>query len=135
MIETKEEKERVILVGVSTGEHDDTEKSLHELAELVSTAGAETLDIMIQNRESIHPGTYLGKGKIDEVRERVAELGADGVVCDDELSPAQLRNLQDALDCKVMDRTIVILDIFAAHAPTGGGLPPGCASPRRRAPP
>ena len=83
MIETKEEKERVILVGVSTGEHDDTEKSLHELAELVSTAGAETLDIMIQNRESIHPGTYLGKGKIDEVRERVAELGADGVVCDD----------------------------------------------------
>ena len=121
MIETKEEKERVILVGVSTGEHDDTEKSLRELADLVSTAGAETLDIMIQNRESIHPGTYLGKGKIDEVRERVAELGADGVVCDDELSPAQLRNLQDALDCKVMDRTIVILDIFAAHATTREG--------------
>ena len=80
-----------------------------------------TVDKIIQNRERIHPGTYLGKGKIEEVRERVWELGATGVICDDELSPAQLRNLESALDTKVMDRTMVILDIFAAHAVTSEG--------------
>ena len=69
----------------------------------------------------MHPGTYLGKGKIEEVRERVLALQATGVVCDDELSPAQLRNLEDALQTKVMDRTMVILDIFASHAVTREG--------------
>ena len=95
--------------------------SLDELEELVKTAGAVTVDKVIQNRERIHPGTYLGKGKIDEIRERVFELGATGVVCDDELSPAQMRNLEDALQIKVMDRTMVILDIFAARATTREG--------------
>lgn len=76
---------------------------------------------MIQNRERIHPGTYLGKGKIEEVKELIWELGATGVVCDDELSPAQMRNLEDALDTKVMDRTMVILDIFASRATTSEG--------------
>jgi len=121
LIELKELEERVILVAVSTSDEDDTESSLDELAELVKTAGAVTVGRMIQNRERIHPGTYLGKGKIDEVKERIWELDATGIVCDDELSPAQLRNLEDALDTKVMDRTMVILDIFAAHATTSEG--------------
>ncbi|MDO4295204.1 MAG: GTPase HflX [bacterium] len=116
-----EEKERVLLVGVSTCEEDDTSASLDELEELVKTAGAETLDKIIQNREQVHPSTYLGKGKIEEVKWRVFETEATGVVCDDELSPAQLRNLEEALDTKVMDRTMVILDIFARHATTREG--------------
>lgn len=121
MIEIKEIEERVILIGVSVQDGDDTEASLDELEELVATAGAQTVGRIIQNRERVHPGTYIGKGKIDEVRDAVYSLGATGVVCDDELSPAQLRNLEDALDLKVMDRTMVILDIFAARANTREG--------------
>lgn len=121
LIDLKELEERVILIAVSTSDEDDTRQSLDELEELADTAGAVTVDKIIQNRERIHPGTYLGKGKIEEVRERVFELGATGVICDDELSPAQLRNLENALDTKVMDRTMVILDIFASHAVTSEG--------------
>lgn len=121
LIEIKETEERVILVAVSTGEGEDAEKSLDELDELVKTAGAVSVGRLIQNREKIHPGTYLGKGKIEELKELVWELGATGIVCDDELSPAQLRNLEDALDTKVMDRTMVILDIFAGRATTREG--------------
>lgn len=121
LIDLKELEERVILVAVSTSDGDDTEESVEELGELVKTAGAVTVDKIIQNRERIHPGTYLGKGKIEEVKERIWELDATGVVCDDELSPAQLRNLEDMLETKVMDRTMVILDIFAAHAVTREG--------------
>ena len=121
MIENREEKERVILVGVCVSDGDDTEVSLKELAELVKTAGAETVEVMIQNRESVHPGTYVGKGKIEEIGAMLALHDADGIVCDDELSPAQMKNLEDALQCKVMDRTMVILDIFAQHARTGEG--------------
>jgi len=121
LVEIREVEERVILIAVSTGEGDDAAASLDELEELVRTAGAVTADKMIQNREQIHPGTYLGKGKIEEVKERIWELEATGVVCDDELSPAQLRNLEAALDIKVMDRTMVILDIFASRATTSEG--------------
>lgn len=121
LIELKELEERLILTAVSTSEADDTENSLDELAELVKTAGAVTIGRLIQNREKIHPGTYLGKGKIEELRELIEEQGATGVVCDDELSPAQLKNLEELLDTKVMDRTMVILDIFAAHATTSEG--------------
>ncbi|MFT4106419.1 MAG: GTPase HflX [Lacrimispora sp.] len=121
LIELREIEERVILVAVSTGEEDDAAASLDELEELVKTAGAVTVDKVIQNRERIHPGTYLGKGKIEEIKERLWELDATGIVCDDELSPAQLRNLESALDIKVMDRTMVILDIFAARATTREG--------------
>nr|WP_024836339.1 GTPase HflX [Clostridium sp. 12(A)] len=121
LIDLKEIEEKVILIAVSTGDGDDTIASVDELEELVKTAGAVTVDKMIQNRERIHPGTYLGKGKIQEVKERAWELDATGVVCDDELSPAQLRNLEQALDMKVMDRTMVILDIFAARASTREG--------------
>ena len=121
LIEIGEQQERVILFAASTNDSEDTEESVEELKELVKTAGAETVGTVIQNRENIHPGTYLGKGKIQELKEMVWESGATGVVCDDELSPAQLKNLEDALDTKVMDRTMIILDIFAARAKTREG--------------
>lgn len=121
LIELKEEEERVILVGVSTCEEDDTERSLDELAELVRTANGVAVGRMIQNRERIHPGTYLGKGKLEELRDQIEEFKATGIVCDDELSPAQMRGLEEALQTKVMDRTMVILDIFAAHATSSEG--------------
>lgn len=120
-IEAQAPEERVILVGVSVHEADDTEASLKELKELAKTAGAVTVGMVIQNREQIHPGTYIGKGKIDEVKELAYALEADAVICDDELSPAQMRNLSEELDMKVMDRTLVILDIFAARASTSEG--------------
>lgn len=119
--ENKEIEERVILIGVETGEGGDTEESLEELKELADTAGAVTAGRVIQKREAVHPGTYIGMGKIEEVRTLAAETGATGVICDDELSPAQLRNLEELLDLKVMDRTLVILDIFAKHATTSEG--------------
>lgn len=121
MIELSKEIEKVILVGVSVEENDDTEKSLDELEELARTAGAVTVGRVIQNREQIHPATYVGKGKIDEIKELLWETEATGIICDDELSPAQLGNLQDALDTKVMDRTLIILDIFAERASTSEG--------------
>lgn len=117
----EEIEEKVILVGVSEQEGDDAEDSLTELAELVKTAGAAVVGTLIQKRELIHPGTYIGTGKVLELAELVKELGATGIVCDDELSPAQLRNLEDMLDTKVMDRTLIILDIFAARATTSEG--------------
>ena len=119
--ETKQLTERVILVGVSFMEGEDTEQSLDELEELAYTAGAQAVGRLIQNREAPHPGTYLGKGKIEELRELIWETDATGIICDDELSPAQLANLQDMLDTKVMDRTLIILDIFAQRASTREG--------------
>ena len=121
MIELGQEKERVILVGVSVDDGDDTEESLDELAELALTAGAETVGKVIQKREQIHPGTYVGKGKLDEIKDLLWETEADGIICDDELTPVQLGNLRDELDTKVMDRTLVILDIFASRATTSDG--------------
>lgn len=114
-------KEQVILVGVSSQEGDDTQDSLLELRELVETAGAEVVGFAVQNRETIHPGTYVGTGKLQEIREMLTELHATGIVCDDELSLAQLRNMEEALNCKIMDRTLIILDIFAARACTSEG--------------
>lgn len=121
LIELKDLEERVILVAVSTKDGDGTAASLDELEELVKTAGAIAVDKVIQNREKVHPGTYLGKGKIEEIKERLWELDATGIVCDDELSPAQLRNLEEALSTKIMDRTMVILDIFASRATSREG--------------
>lgn len=121
MFEIKDKEERLILVAVATTDGDDTAESLDELEELAKTAGAQTVAKVIQNRESVHPGTYIGKGKIEEIKDLVVELDATGVVCDDELSPAQLKNLEDALQVKLMDRTMVILDIFAQHATTKEG--------------
>lgn len=121
MIELKQEAERVILVGVSLPGQEDVEKSLDELAELASTAGAETIGRITQARDQIHPGTYIGKGKVEELKNLIWELEATGIICDDELSPIQMKNLQDELDIKVMDRTLVILDIFAGRASTNEG--------------
>ena len=120
MIQTSEQKEKFILVGVETGK-DRMEESLAELNELLDTAGGETVGKIVQNLESINKATYVGKGKVKEIKELAEELQADGIVCDDELSPAQLSNLKDELDIKVLDRTLVILDIFAAHAKTSEG--------------
>ena len=121
MIQKEEEKEKVLLVGVSEQDGDDAEDSMEELAELAKTAGAEVVGTLIQKRERMHPGTYVGKGKVEEIRELMIETNADGIICDDELSPAQLRNLSDLLDAKVMDRTLIILDIFAMRAATSEG--------------
>lgn len=121
MYDMHEKEERLILVAVATADGDDTADSLDELEELIRTAGAVSVTKVIQNRESVHPGTYIGKGKIEEIREMIPESDATGVVCDDELSPAQLKNLEDTLQIKVMDRTMVILDIFAQHASTKEG--------------
>lgn len=119
--EIEEIEEKVILVGVSEQEGDDAEDSVTELAELVKTAGATVVGTLIQKRETIHPGTYVGTGKVEEIAQLIAQTGATGIVCDDELSPAQLRNLENMLDTKVMDRTLIILDIFAARATTSEG--------------
>lgn len=121
MIETRERKERVILIAVDLGDGAEVEASLAELAELADTAGAETVGTLIQNREAVHAGTYIGKGKIEELRELIHLYEADTVISDDELSPAQIGNLQEELGCKVIDRTVLILDIFAAHASTSEG--------------
>lgn len=115
-LDGKKEKVIVFAVAVGDSELQDVEASLDEMTELLKTAGAETCGRLIQPREYPDHGLYLGKGKIEELRELICETGATGICCDDELSPAQLMNLTDALDIKVMDRTMVILDIFAAHA-------------------
>lgn len=117
----KEIEERVILVGVQVNDNEDTYESLKELEELARTADAVTVGKVIQNREAVHPGTYIGKGKIEEVRALAFALDANGVICDDELSPAQMNNLERELDLKVMDRTLLILDIFAKRAVTSEG--------------
>ncbi len=119
--EIEEVEEKVVLVGVSEQEGDDAEDSVAELSELVKTAGATVVGTLIQKRELIHPGTYVGTGKVQEIAEMIENLGATGIVCDDELSPAQLKNLESMLNTKVMDRTLIILDIFAARATTSEG--------------
>lgn len=120
-IKIEDIEERVVLVGVSEQDGDDADDSLSELAELVKTAGATVVGTLIQRREKIHPGTYVGTGKVAEIAELVESTGATGIVCDDELSPAQQKNLEMYLDTKVMDRTLVILDIFASRATTSEG--------------
>ena len=121
MIELGKETERVLLVGVSVSAQDMTESLLNELGELAKTAGAEAAGRIIQNREQIHPATYVGKGKIEEIKDMLWETESSGIICDDELSPVQMKNLQDILGAKVMDRTLLILDIFAARATTSEG--------------
>ena len=121
LISTEEKKEKFILVAVSIYGEKETQSSLDELDELVYTAGAMSVGRLVQNRERIHAVTYLGKGKLEELKEMLLYMEADGVLCDDELSPAQLRNLESILDTKVVDRTMLILDIFAKRASTGEG--------------
>lgn len=121
MYENKEELEKVILVAVSTGNEEDAQESLDELEELVSTAGAVVVGRVVQNLEHINNTTYVGTGKVKEIKDLIWETDADAIVCDDELSPAQYKNLEDELEVKVMDRTLIILDIFAGRAKTAEG--------------
>jgi len=114
--------ERVVLVGVWTeGSVEDAENSMAELALLAETAGSEVLEAIYQRRQSPDPATYVGRGKVDAIREIVQATGADTVICDGELAPSQLRNLEDRLKVKVVDRTALILDIFAQHAKSKEG--------------
>ena len=121
--DNKEEIEYVILVAVDTNDEAsvDVEASLDELAELAETAGAVVVGRMVQKLPAFNSSTYIGSGKIEELAYLIADRGATGIITDDELSPAQMYNLGKALDTKVMDRTMVILDIFAAHARTAEG--------------
>ena len=121
MYETDKIEEKVILVGVDTGGAESEESSLDELAELARTAGAQVAGRLIQARESIHPGTYIGKGKLSELKDLLWETDSTGIICDDELTSAQIGNLEEELSCKVIDRTLLILDIFAARAVSGEG--------------
>ena len=121
LIEIKREQERVVLVAVEYNENEDSEAYLDELSELAKTAGAETVGRLVQKRETVSSSTYIGKGKVEELKELINETGATGIICDDELTPAQMKNLEEALSTKVMDRTMLILDIFAGHATTAEG--------------
>lgn len=121
LYEIEEQKESMILVGIQLYENERTEESLDELAELAKTAGAEVAGRVIQKREAVHPVTYVGKGKLLELKEVLWETEATGIVCDDELTSVQLHNLERELECKVIDRTLLILDIFAARAVSSEG--------------
>ncbi len=121
MHETEHIAEKVILIGLDTGNRESAERSQDELAELAKTAGAEVAGRLIQARETAHPATYIGKGKIEELKDLIWETDATGIICDDELTSAQLGNLEGELSCKIIDRTLLILDIFAARAVSGEG--------------
>ena len=121
LYELKEQEERVILVGVQVDDSESAEESLDELGELAKTAGATVVGRLIQNREQMHPATYIGKGKILELKALIWETDATGIICDDELTSVQLGNLEKELDCKIMDRTLLILDIFAMRAVSSEG--------------
>ena len=121
MYEMEQIDERVILVGIDTGNEDAANRSLDELSELAKTAKAAVVGRLLQPRESAHPGTYIGKGKLTELKDLIWETDATGIICDDELTSAQLGNLEEELSCKIIDRTLLILDIFAARAVSGEG--------------
>lgn len=121
MYEMEQIDERVILVGIDTENEDAANRSLDELSELAKTAKAAVVGRLIQPRESAHPGTYIGKGKLTELKDLIWETDATGIICDDELTSAQLGNLEEELSCKIIDRTLLILDIFAARAVSGEG--------------
>lgn len=121
MYDNSEQAEQVILIGISEHGSEDADASLQELAELARTAGAGVVGTVIQKLERAHPGIYLGSGKLNEVRDLIWETDATGVICDDELTPVQMKNMEEILDTKVMDRTLLILDIFAARARTSEG--------------
>jgi len=122
MINTSEKKEKYIEIAVTDGyDMDAVKSSLDELARLLDTAGAESVYQLTQTMESPSPATYIGKGKIYGLREFIDAFDADGVISDDELTPAQMGNLEQALNVKVIDRTMLILDIFAQHATTREG--------------
>ncbi len=123
--ETKVEIERAILAGVHTGSLDElsdtTDSSIRELESLTDTAGAEVVGVLVQNKPTIENATYLGEGKLEELKEACKNLEADIVIFDDELTPMQIRNIENVLNIRVIDRSMLILDIFAKHAVTKEG--------------
>lgn len=121
MYDNNELVEKVVLFCVDLDNGEDVDVNLDELEELVKTAGAVVVGRLVQKKDGIDKATYIGSGKTEELRDLVLETGATGVVCDDELSPMQLKNLEDIVDTKIMDRTMVILDIFASRATTREG--------------
>ena len=122
LYDTEEKKEQFVLVGVDTGRFDiSMEESLNELEELLETDGGEAVGRVIQNLQSPSSRTYVGSGKVEEIRQILQDTGADGIICDDELTASQMRNLSELTGAKVIDRTTLILDIFAAHARTREG--------------
>ncbi len=121
MYETEEKKEKVILVSACTTSEKEGIESLEELEELVKTAGAKPIGRVLQNLDRVNSATYVGSGKVEEIREIILESGADGIICDDELSPMQCKNLEEALGVKILDRTLLILDIFAGRAKSAEG--------------
>ena len=125
LYENEEIIERAVLCGVHTGAvdvlSDTTEETIAEIERVADTSGAETDGYMIQNKSQIEKATYIGDGKIEELKNACAELEANLVIFDDELSPMQIRNLEDRLNVRVIDRSMLILDIFARHAVTGEG--------------
>lgn len=122
MYETKEDEEKVILIGIENNDKFmDIETSLNELNDLVKTAGAKVLGQMIQKREAIHKAHYFGKGKLEELKLFAQELGATGIVCDDDLTENQMKNMSNFLNLKIMNRTLIILDIFAKRAKSAEG--------------
>ena len=125
MIMNEEKKERFILAGVHRGLRDaledTTEESIDELGELVKTAGGEVAGVVIQNRPDLEAASYMGEGKLEEIKNAIGTLEADCIVFDDELSPVQMRNISDFLEIKVLDRSMLILDIFAMRAKTSEG--------------
>lgn len=122
MYNTEEEQERVILVGIDFDKNDlNAESCLDELEELAKTAGAICVGKMIQKREGIHRAHYLGKGKLEELKAYIKETNATGIICDDELTATQMRNMEKILNTKIMNRTLLILDIFASRANSAEG--------------
>ena len=121
MHETSTQKERVLLIGIDTGDTTEAERSISELERLADTAQAETVASMLQKRSEPHPATYLGEGKIDEIKQFCEENEIDLIIADDELTGSQTKNLEDRTDVRVIDRTMLILDIFAMRAESSQG--------------
>lgn len=121
LYENKEMQEQVILVAASVSDEVSAQASLDELEELAKTAGAAVAGRFVQNRPTVDTATYIGSGKVEELRELVMTYQATGIICDDELTPSQMNNLERELNIKIMDRTMIILDIFAKRASTREG--------------
>jgi len=119
---TEEKKEKVVLIGIDYNNSEfEVDSCIDELEELAETAGAVTVGRMIQKREGIHRAHYFGKGKMEELKAYIDEVGATGIICDDELTANQIKNMEDILNTKIMNRTMVILDIFASRAKSAEG--------------
>ena len=121
MYDTEKEIEKVVLIGIDYNNEYDAESCLDELYDLAKTAGAVCVGRMLQKREGVHHGHYFGKGKLEELKAYIKEVNATGIICDDELTANQIKNMEKILETKVMNRTLLILDIFASRAHSAEG--------------